>query len=188
VSLEGKDKWGALVWSFKCDCGTNKSIVASRVIGGFVSHCGCETPQKGTHRLSRTKEYNTWCRIIVRCYNENSPGYSDYGGRGIFMSDSWRNSFETFFADMGEAPSNKHSIDRIENDKGYYKENCRWATSKEQARNRRSNNVVEINGVKKCVLEWCEHYGVSWHTFKTRRRRGVSMDMIFSKSLKRKTA
>lgn len=176
----GRTKHGAITWLFKCDCGNERIATAYEVKNGSPSSCGCKnvSPSK-THGLSRTKEYNTWARIIQRCEDENYTGYSQYGGRGIKMCRRWRGSFILFLKDMGSAPSKKHSIDRINNNKGYYPSNCRWATNKQQCRNRRSNNIIEIGGVKKCIIEWCEFYGLSWHTFKTRRRQGVPIEKIF---------
>lgn len=178
IKEAGRNKWGAIMWLFRCDCGVEKIIDAARVAKGLVSHCTCLTT-KGTHNKSKTKEYNSWCSIIARCENPNSQEFHRYGGRGIKICDSWRLSFETFLSDMGNAPSPRHSIDRINNNLGYFKENCRWATMKEQCRNRRTNNIIDINGEKKCLLEWCESFGISIHTFKSRRRRGVTMDKIF---------
>lgn len=178
VSIDGH---GAMRWLFKCDCGNDFIAVGSTVKSGGIHSCGCvkfETPSK-THGLSRTREHEAWCRIIQRCYDKNDKAYDSYGGRGILMSKQWRHSFETFLKDMGKKPSPKHSIERKDNNKGYSKTNCKWATKKEQARNRRSNHILHINGKKKCIIEWCEYFGLSWHTFKTRRRNRVPMDQIF---------
>lgn len=82
-------------------------------------------------------EYGIWSCIKTRCYNVNSQDFKNYGGRGITVCDEWKNSFLAFYRDMGPRPSKDHSVDRIDNEKGYFKENCRWATKTEQARNRR---------------------------------------------------
>jgi len=178
VSVDGH---GALEWLFKCDCGNDFIAVGSTVKSGGIHSCGCvkfESPSK-THGLSKTKEYNSWASIIARCENSKDTSYFRYGGRGIKMCERWRNSFEFFILDMGMSPSDSHSIDRKDNNKGYDPENCRWATKKEQALNRRSNNRIEIEGVTKCVTEWCEHFGISWHTYKTRKRNGVPLMQRF---------
>lgn len=176
----GRTKHGAITWLFKCDCGNERIATAYEVKNGRPYSCGCmNLIASKTHGLSKTTEYHIWSGMVARCYDENNPNYFNYGGRGIKMCKIWRNSFEAFLSDMGNRPSPNHTIDRIDNDMGYCKENCRWATAKEQSRNRRSNNILEINGVKKCIMEWCEFYNISWHTFKTRRRMGVPISNIF---------
>lgn len=110
-----------------------------------------------------TPEYGVWCHIKERCYNKNSPAYKDYGGRGILMCDEWKD-FVNFFNDMGQRPSENHSIDRIDNSKGYSPDNCRWATYKEQQRNRRDNLVILFDGVKASLAEHCERLGLKYQT------------------------
>lgn len=105
---------------------------------------------------SQTDEYATWARMLDRCYEESNPRWKDYGGRGIKVCDEWRFSFENFLADMGKKPLGKTSLDRIDNDKSYSAENCRWATNKEQCNNKKTNIKVEIDGITKSISEWCE--------------------------------
>lgn len=101
------------------------------------------------HGKRHTPEYNTWCHMKARCHNKSNARYIDYGGRGIEVCPEWRESFIAFYNDIGEKPSPAHSIDRINNDKGYSKDNCKWSTDTEQAQNRRirSDNVSGVTGV-----------------------------------------
>lgn len=101
------------------------------------------------HGMSETRDYKNWRGIIDRCCNSNYHAFKYYGGRGITVCDEWKNSFLAFYRDMGTRPSKEHSIDRIDNNKGYSKENCRWATKTEQSRNTRinKNNTSGFRGV-----------------------------------------
>ena len=114
-----------------------------------------------THGKYKTAEYRIWSGMRDRCENPNSPGYARYGARGITVCDRWKR-FENFIADMGLRPSRAHSMERKRNDLGYSPENCVWATSREQSRNRRSNINVTINGVTRCLKDWCNLLGVPY--------------------------
>lgn len=147
-----------LVVKVRCDCGKEVIGQANSILNGKSSSCGC---RRGTHRKTNTRIYHKWEGMIQRCYDVNSKDFKSYGGRGIFVCEHWRNSFETFLEDMGPRPSPKHSIDRFPDNNGNYEPgNCRWATAKEQARNRRNNRTMIFNGQEKTVSEWAEIIGV----------------------------
>ena len=103
------------------------------------------------HGMSRTSEYRTWQHMKYRCYNKTYKGYKHYGKRGVVVCDRWLNSFKNFFEDMGKKPFLKAQIDRINNNLGYYKENCRWATANENNHNKSNNklNMQKAEDIRK---------------------------------------
>lgn len=152
-----------LYWVCNCDCGTKAvEINGSSLRKGITSSCGCyqrEIVSKlntgnqycKTHGMINTSEYTTWAGIKDRCNNQNNAAYKNYGGRGITVCDRWRDSFENFYEDMGPRPSDKHSIDRINNNGNYELCNCRWTTQLEQLRNTRRviiESLVQANEIR----------------------------------------
>jgi hypothetical protein len=118
------------------------------------------------------KERRAWWAMKDRCNNKKNSWYSHYGDRGIKVCERWMNSFDAFLSDVGEAPTQKHSIERIDNDKGYEPDNCRWATQKEQMNNRRCNAWIEYKGQTKTLTQWCEILGFNYRTIYDRLHRG----------------
>jgi hypothetical protein len=119
-------------------------------------------------RLGKTAEYTVWRNIHARTSDIENP---NYGGRGITVCKRWT-SFSSFLADMGSKPTPQHTIERIDNDGNYEPSNCRWATRKEQARNKRRNIRVTRNGETRVISEWAELIGVSCFTLYNRHRQG----------------
>lgn len=147
------------IWEFSCDCGEVESICAYDVKTGKRISCK-KCKLAGKNFPSNSQEYKIWTDIKTRCYNKNHRSYGYYGARGIKVCDRWVNSFDNFISDVGPRPSKDHSIDRIDFNLGYSPENCRWATNKEQARNKRNNVFVEYNGKKMLLVEASEKSGI----------------------------
>ena len=153
------------LWEFRCECGENHIANLNEVKRKITNSCGCYRrdycrKRMTTHgeggKVTITPEYRIWNGMKDRCFRKDSEEFNYYGGRGITVCDTWKLSFEKFLLDMGRRPSEKHSIDRINNDDGYYKENCRWATKSEQAENRRK--IIYRRG----HLVSSEFVGVCW--------------------------
>lgn len=106
--------------------------------------------------MSKTRLFQRWNNMIRRCHDPQNNAYHNYGGRGITVCDRWRENFANFYADMGDPPTEKHSLERINNDLGYSPENCRWATPREQSRNTRTNHFLMWNGETKTIVDWSE--------------------------------
>jgi len=144
---------GNETWLFQCDCGNKTIKKSSDVKREQIKSCSrkCTTGDSSKHPL-----YQTWDGIKRRCYQKNSIYYNNYGGRNIKMCDEWKNSFWNFVQDMGLKPFKNSSIERLDNNKDYCKENCVWSSLKEQANNRRNNLVVYYNNNKYTVYNICK--------------------------------
>ena len=123
------------------------------------------TPQKVS------PEYRAWLNMRARCKNPNARGFADYGGRGIWVDKRW-DSFERFFSDMGPRPSPEHTLERKDNNGPYAKTNCRWATRREQARNRRSSLRIKYDGREQIAAEWIRELGINGNVFYQRVHKG----------------
>lgn len=152
-----------------CECGNTKIISIGHIKQGKTQSCGClKTKQNG---LSTHPLHQVWYHMINRCTNPLRPEYINYGGRGITVCDEWLNSFTVFLEDIGERPSVKHSIERRNNELGYNKNNCYWATKEEQNNNTRSNVFLTHNGNTLTLAQWSRELGIPISTIITRRSR-----------------
>jgi hypothetical protein len=186
IAEHGRSEAGRVLWRCQCACGVERIVLAGSLTRGQTVSCGCrhrplpppKPPKPQTKRqqvvaTKRTKEYQAWASMINRCYNDRSPWFKHYGGRGIEVCDRWLYTPVWFIKDMGDAPSKSHSLERIDNDGPYSPENCVWALPKDQGRNRRTNKVISFCGTKATAVEWAEFIGISPAAFHSRLRRGM---------------
>lgn len=172
ISLYGLNKHSQRTWNCRCDCGNEKIIVGASLRSGATKSCGCKAPElvsaaRTKHGQSSTRDYGLWATMIQRCHDEKCDSYRYYGAKGIKVCDKWRN-YENFAHDMLPRPFPSASIDRIDNSLGYSKENCRWATSKAQARNTTSNLMVQIDGKSRPLVDWCEEFNIPYERVRQR--------------------
>jgi len=170
---------------FVCECGTRKEIDFNNVRRGITVSCGCfQKEQAGNmarrHGMVGTSVYISWQKLKHRCLGKNNHHYEQYKDLGV--SDSWL-KFENFYADMGDRPKDR-TIERIDNSKGYSKENCRWATRKEQQNNCKSNVLLTHNGKTQTMMMWSEELNISYLKIRSRVVRGKTGDDLFSKENK----
>lgn len=179
VEYVGRIKNYQIVMRCKCDCGTmSKDVILSNLKSGITTSCGCVHKERvkdalTKHGYAKSRLYNVWALMKDRCYNERNKYYKDYGGRGIKVCEEWRCSFESF---QEWAHNNGYkeglSIDRVDVNGCYEPDNCRWATAKEQARNKRNNIMLKIGGRVAPLSEWAEILNLPYHTIHMRLRNG----------------
>ncbi len=160
----------------KCECGTVTVVTLHSLRRSLTRSCGCLQKDRASETLSREKHihgysgtptHTCWMGILARCTNPNHTSYRNYGGRGITVCMQWRHSFKAFLKDMGERPAGM-TIDRIDNEQGYFKANCRWATLSQQARNRRTNTFLSCDGRTLTLTEWSDITGLARETISNR--------------------
>lgn len=164
-------KKGKLRATVRCACGVEKAVMIQHIRRS--KSCGCLTNSiiakaRTRHGMTDSPAWLTWKNMLDRCRNKNCASWSSYGGRGIQVCERWE-TFENFFADMG-ARIGELTIERIDNDGNYEPSNCRWATSKEQAINRRSTVFLEAFGKKQSVTDWAAEIGIQQATLNHRIR------------------
>lgn len=178
LSYKGNKKWSCL-----CECGKIKDIYKQSLIKGVTKSCGCLHKEIiSKHGKSESMEYKAWQSMKERCYNLKFVAYKDYGGRGIKVCDEWLNSFENFYKDMGDKPSENHSLDRKNNNKHYTPENCRWVNTVDQSNNRRTNILIKIDGQTLTLTQHARRLGLNLNTIRSRYRLGWDIHDIFHKN------
>jgi len=169
VSSKSEKHGKHVYWNCLCDCGNTAAVYAGSLTRGKSISCGCFNKEGTIARClshghanggNGTKTYNCWRNMKARCSNPNNHKWADYGGRGIRYTPAWE-TFDGFLADMGECPSSKHSIDRIDVNNNYEPSNCRWATPIEQGNNQRTNTLLTHNGRTMTLADWSRETGIN---------------------------
>jgi hypothetical protein len=166
-------------WRCQCACGNTAYVSGSNLRTGYVVSCGCYMRSirgraNRSHGMSHTAAYRNWATMLQRCTNPKTMQYADYGGRGITVCETWR-KFAAFHADMG-TPVAGRSLERRDNNKGYSKDNCYWATRAEQSRNKRNNVLLTAKGETLTLSEWARRLGTCRATVRERLDRGWSVE------------
>lgn len=164
-------------WLCRCECGKESTVRVDKLNSGWTKSCGCMQGAKRKHLMSETRTYRIWRGMKQRCLVPKQTGFENYGGRGITVCERWM-EFEQFYADMGDCPDGM-TLERKDTQKNYEPGNCCWATWTEQARNRRNNRKIEINGQTKVLSEWCEKLKANYNTVYGRLARGLSPEEAF---------
>ena len=184
IGRGGSHKDGSILWKCQCDCGNIHFVVSTHLKNGSIKSCGCLVKEtaaklKTTHGMSNSITYNSWRGLLKRCDPNNKEYSFRYSNNGIFVCKEWH-TFEGFIKDMGERPSKYYTIDRINNNKGYFKGNCRWATAKEQCNNKSNNRMLEFRGIKKTLSQWSDDLKIPSSTITNRIKRGFSVEQALS--------
>jgi hypothetical protein len=201
ISIDGRSKNGHTKWLCICDCGSLISIRADSLKRNKLPSCGCwaldqeknrNRDYQTKHGLSKTGAASSWMQMMDRCFNKNSKDYKRYGGSGITVCSNLSKSPKNLINTIGDRKKNSGiSIDRINNNEGYYcgdcsecleknrKRNIRWADVKTQTRNQSRSIWISINGVSKHFLDWCDFFNVNKNSAYSRRRRGKQGINIF---------
>jgi len=182
IARDGSHR-GKALWLCKCDCGNEKIAESCHLRTGATTSCGCYQKERAsesnvTHGDSRSRLYYEWQHLKRRCYNPSSPNYKYYGGRGIKVCDEWRESFEAFKTWALENGYREDlTLDKIDNDKDYTPDNCRWATKEMQSCNRSINRIVTYHGELGVYEVMCRKLNANTGTIRSRmKKKGVSFE------------
>lgn len=178
----------------ECECGNKVMVFKENLLSGHTRSCGClkeEIIKAGAHTihgLSRTRLYRIWKDMRRRCNNPSRINYHRYGGRGIKVCDDWNKDFICFYRwAIDNGYDDTLSIDRIDNDSGYFPENCRWVSNTQQANNRRSNRLLECNGEIHTISEWALETGLKQSVIESRLNLGWDVKRILNTPVREKS-
>lgn len=174
------DRYGRYV-DCRCDCGVVKRVSLQNIIKGATRSCGCLRNEKTgarnrTHGLSRTPEHQIWCGMIKRCENPHTKGFEHYGGKGIAVWPAWRHDCLAWLSYVGKRPSPQHTIERLDNAKGYIPGNIVWADRTTQANNQTRNHRITFNGETRNLAQWAQRIGIRPHDLLNRLQRGWPLE------------
>jgi len=192
LSKSEKKCHSCTIWWCRCDCGTVKEVLYRYLKNGRSTSCRCyanellvkmSTKHGCVSGGNKTPEYICWLQMIGRCHRTKHKMFNYYGGRGISVCDRWKlkGGFINFLKDMGVRPSINHSIDRLDNNGNYNKENCRWATKSQQSNNTRRNRVIIIDGERMTALDISKKFEINYSTVISRLNSGWSWEEVISK-------
>lgn len=175
-------------WKCVCDCGETIVTKSSYLTSGDTKSCGCLKLERisnltAKHNMSKTKIFGVWATMLRRCFTPTNKKFSDYGGRGIKVCDEWRDNFKAFYeyvSNLEHYGEEGYSLDRINNDGDYEPGNVRWATLKEQGRNKRNNVFVEYDGEKMTLKEAADRSGLKYSTLYRRYCQGWNEQSLFA--------
>jgi hypothetical protein len=177
-----------LNWRCRCRCGVESMVNGGNLRRGLTTSCGCHQRELAAKRATkhgqhRSPEWVTWCNMRNRCSNPKNKSYEQYGGRGISVCERWLGEmgFWNFIMDMGRRPTPDHSLDRIDNSKGYSPGNCRWADDHTQTRNKRSNVWVTAFGETLVKADWCKRLNIRRSSLDRCLKRGVSFEQAVAR-------
>jgi hypothetical protein len=179
-------------WECLCECGNITILPMGALRSGHTSSCGClrydankgKIPSNKRHGISKTPIYYAWANMLKRCTDPKNDQYYNYGARGIKPCEKWM-TCEGFLEDMQESYSKGLTLDRLDNDKGYSKENCKWSTLTEQANNKRNNTIVEFRGETERLIYFLEKYNIKRHQYYSRIKIGWSVEDALTKPIKK---
>jgi len=173
LGYAGHNVGGISYWECVCVCGGSKTVQRNALRAGATTSCGClNTERITTHGMAYSAEYKAYIAAQARCNNPNTDRYDRWGGRGIEFRFK---SFDEFYAELGDRPSERHSVDRFPDKNGHYeKGNVRWATPRQQTNNTDANVLITFDGRTKTKAEWCHLLGVPYYRVSTRLRTGFS--------------
>jgi hypothetical protein len=174
-------------WLCICECGSETVVDTNNLEHGKTKSCGClqreyVVAKLTTHGMSGSKEHMIYRGMKSRCENQNSSDYPNYGGRGIGICDRWQ-KLENFYADMGKCPKGM-TLDRIDNDGDYKPGNCKWATRRQQANNKRNNRFIEYNGKRLTLAQWSRRAGISPAVIRSRIYRGWPIERALTEKIR----